>query len=114
MINISALWRGQRRKKEFSSDIVPAREVSPADASRFEAILQLPGIAEKQDAFEELQWNCLEELSCQEGFTFDALVLYALQLRLLEDLSASLNVSFSRSPRSRSLSIPETPSRNLP
>ncbi|MGN0866920.1 MAG: hypothetical protein ACI4SG_04510 [Oligosphaeraceae bacterium] len=86
MRQVSALWRAARRPGESAAAASwrPRREAYPGDVRRLEAILAMEGLAAKQDAWESLQWSRLEELSLGLGFSFSALVAYALKLRLLE------------------------------
>lgn len=85
MNEVIALWRAHRRKTDAALYLHPVREAYPNDVRRLEAILQMKGIHEKQDAWELLQWNRLEELADAEYFNFSALIVYALKLLLLED-----------------------------
>ncbi|GEM_PF-280409 len=85
MSQVIALWRAQRRKSDSALYLHPERETYPDEVRKLEAILLTKGIHEKQDAWELLQWNRLEDLANQEYFNFSALVVYALKLLLLEN-----------------------------
>ncbi len=87
MVQVSALWRAARcpgQGMPVASSWHPRREAYPGDVRRLEAILAMEGLAAKQEAWERLQWDRLEELSLGLGFTFPALLVYALKLQLLE------------------------------
>ncbi len=84
MTQIAAIWRAARRHQETPADWRPAREIAPGDVRRLEEALSLKTLWEKQEAWEALQWSHLEELSLAAGYSFGAVVVHALKLRLLE------------------------------
>ncbi len=84
MGNGVATRRARLLKLDGVSSRRPENDAFPSDSKRLEAVLELSSARLRQEGWEALLWSHLDGISASEGYSFAALIVYALKLRLLE------------------------------
>lgn len=77
------------RAKALGVDPTPylrsEKDEYPGDERVLESIMSQPGLFAKQQAWEALQWEKLQDLEDESTFTWNALLVYALKLLILQN-----------------------------
>lgn len=96
MRNAMAERRGRRLHLEPSRFMRPQEDAFPGDLKQLEAAMDMPTAAARQEAWEELQWDFLENLAGGCYFDFQAAVVYTLKLLLINSRQRSREVGNAR------------------
>ena len=84
--NLLARQRAQKRKLDENTYLRPCDRFSVQLNRRVEEIMLLPGVWEREQALDQLRWQRLDELALGHNFSFQALLVYAYRLLILEKL----------------------------
>lgn len=84
MRNVLAELRASRRRQSAGPWLRPTTELSSGDRKRIEDAMGLAATWEREQALDQLRWQCLDDLGVGHVFDLTLLEIYALRLRLLE------------------------------
>lgn len=82
--NVLAEQRASRRRQSAARWLRPTTELSPGERKRIEDAMSQATTWEREQALDQLRWQCLDDLGVGHVFDVTLLEIYALRLRLLE------------------------------
>ncbi|MFA6723341.1 MAG: DUF2764 family protein [Lentisphaeria bacterium] len=85
--NLLAAQRARKRRLDENTYLRPSDIFSVQLGKRVEEIMLLPNAWEREQALDQLRWQRLDELAFGHDFNFEALIVYAYRLLILEKLA---------------------------